>query len=100
MKSKKKIIFILTGAGVSRESGIKTFREKDGLWDNHKIEDICTIETFQKKPNYVNNFYNERRKSLFNPDDKGKHYPPYCLHHNPPRDRLGDDDLEHIGEFN
>lgn len=39
-------------------------------------------------------------KSLFNPDDKGKHYPPYCLHHDPPRDRLDDDDLEHIGEFN
>ena len=39
-------------------------------------------------------------KTLFNPDDKGKHYPPYCLHLDPPRDILDDDDLEHIGEFN
>ena len=60
----KKNIFILTGAGISKESGIQTFREKDGLWDNHRIEDVCTIEAFVKNPNYVNNFYNLRRKAL------------------------------------
>ena len=60
----KKNIFILTGAGISKESGIQTFREKDGLWDNHRIEDVCTVEAFLRNPNYVNNFYNLRRKTL------------------------------------
>ena len=54
-----KNIFVLTGAGISRESGIKTFREKDGLWDNYRIEDVCTTEAFQKNPDFVNNFYND-----------------------------------------
>ena len=60
----KKNLFILTGAGVSKESGIKTFREKDGLWENYKIEDVCTVEAFIKDPNLVNNFYNDRRSSI------------------------------------
>ncbi len=60
----KNNLFILTGAGVSKESGIKTFREKDGLWENYKIEDVCTVEAFIKDPNLVNNFYNERRTSI------------------------------------
>ena len=59
-----KNIFILTGAGISSESGIKTFREKDGLWDNYKIEEVCTPEAFQKNPDKVNNFYNERKISF------------------------------------
>ena len=58
----KKNIFILTGAGVSKESGIQTFREKDGLWDNFRIEDVCTIEAFIKNPQFVNDFYNQRKK--------------------------------------
>ena len=62
-----KNIFILSGAGISRESGIKTFREKDGLWDNHRIEDVCTVEAFQRNPDLVNNFYNERKKHLNDP---------------------------------
>ena len=57
-----KNIFVLTGAGISRESGIKTFREKDGLWDNYRIEDVCTTDAFFKNPDVVNNFYNERKK--------------------------------------
>ena len=64
MTIKNKNIFILTGAGISSESGIKTFREKDGLWDNHKIEEVCTPEAFQKNPDKVNNFYNERKISF------------------------------------
>jgi len=60
-----KNIFVLTGAGISRESGIKTFREKDGLWDNYRIEDVCTTDAFLKNPDYVNNFYNER-KEIYN----------------------------------
>ena len=60
---KTKNIFILTGAGISKESGIKTFREKNGLWDNHRIEDVCTVQAFFKKnPKFVNKFYNDRKK--------------------------------------
>ncbi len=66
----KKNVFILTGAGISKESGINTFREKDGLWDNYKIEDVCTVEAFKKNPELVNNFYNERKRNLSNPKIK------------------------------
>ena len=58
----KKNLFILTGAGVSKESGIQTFREKDGLWDNYKIEDVCTIEAFTKNPQFVNDFLQQKKK--------------------------------------
>ena len=59
-----KNIFILTGAGISKESGINTFRDKDGLWDNYKIEDVCTVDAFKRNPELVNNFYNERKKKM------------------------------------
>ena len=62
-----KNIFVLTGAGISKESGIETFREKDGLWENYKIEDVCTLDAFKKNPDFVNNFYNERKRKLENP---------------------------------
>ncbi len=57
-------IVILTGAGISAESGIKTFRAADGLWENHKIEEVATPQAFQKNPELVHDFYNERRKQL------------------------------------
>ncbi len=66
----KKNVFILTGAGISKESGINTFREKDGLWDNYKIEDVCTVEAFKKNPELVNSFYNERKRNLLDPKIK------------------------------
>lgn len=66
----QKNIFILTGAGISKESGINTFREKDGLWDNYRIEDVCTVNAFKKNPDLVNKFYNERKKKLENPKIK------------------------------
>ncbi len=65
-----KNIFILTGAGISKESGINTFRDKDGLWDNYKIEDVCTVDAFKRNPELVNNFYNERKKKNENPQIK------------------------------
>ena len=65
-----KNIFVLTGAGISSESGIKTFREKDGLWDNHRIEDVCTPEAFKRDPDKVNNFYNERKVVFSKPEIK------------------------------
>ena len=64
-----KNIFILTGAGISKESGINTFREEDGLWDNYKIEDVCT-PMLLKEIDLVNNFYNERKSQLESPQIK------------------------------
>jgi NAD-dependent deacetylase len=60
----KKRIVVLTGAGISAESGIKTFRDSDGLWENHRIEDVATPEAWQRNPELVLNFYNKRRKKL------------------------------------
>jgi len=57
-------ITVLTGAGISAESGVPTFRGKDGLWENHKVEELASIETFQKDPAQFWKFYNWRRKLL------------------------------------
>lgn len=60
-------IVILTGAGISAESGIKTFRAADGLWENHRVEDVATPEAFLRNPLLVQNFYNQRRQKLLTP---------------------------------
>ncbi|WP_019933649.1 Sir2 family NAD+-dependent deacetylase [Oceanimonas smirnovii] len=57
-------IVILTGAGISAESGIRTFRAADGLWDEHHIEDVATPEGYKRNPELVQTFYNERRALL------------------------------------
>ena len=57
-------ITVLTGAGISAESGLKTFRDSDGLWENHRIEDVATPEAWSRDPELVLNFYNERRKQV------------------------------------
>lgn len=57
-------IVVLTGAGVSAESGIKTFRDSNGLWENHRVEDVCTPEAFARNPELVQRFYNARRRQL------------------------------------
>jgi NAD-dependent deacetylase len=59
----KKIV-VLTGAGVSAESGIKTFRDSDGLWEEYRIEDVATFEAWVKNSDMVLEFYNQRRKQL------------------------------------
>ena len=60
----KKTLVVLTGAGISAESGIKTFRDSDGLWENHSIEDVATLTGWVKDPILVQNFYNLRRAQL------------------------------------
>lgn len=55
-------IFILSGAGLSAESGLRTFRAADGLWEDHRVEDVATPEAFQRDPDLVQRFYNERRR--------------------------------------
>ena len=61
MKTRQKIV-VLSGAGISAESGIPTFRASDGLWENHRIEDVATPEGWQKNQALVQDFYNQRRK--------------------------------------
>lgn len=62
--SKYQNIVILTGAGISAESGLATFRASNGLWNNHPVEDVATIEAFERNPAYVHEFYNELKKEL------------------------------------
>lgn len=61
-------IVILTGAGISRESGLDTFRDADGIWARVRIEDVATPEAFARDPAGVHAFYNERRRGLASPD--------------------------------
>ena len=63
MKYSKKIV-ALTGAGISAESGITTFRDSDGLWEQHYIMDVASIEGWHKNPQLMLQFYNDRRKQL------------------------------------
>jgi len=60
----KKHIVVLSGAGISAESGLKTFRDSDGLWMGHNIEDVATPRAFKKNPQLVLDFYNMRRKDV------------------------------------
>ena len=59
-----KRIFVLTGAGVSAESGLRTFRDSDGLWEGHRVEDVATPEAYARDPELVQDFYNQRRAQL------------------------------------
>ena len=61
--SKKKLV-ILSGAGISAESGLRTFRDSDGLWEGYNVEDVATPEAWKKDPQLVLNFYNERRRNV------------------------------------
>ncbi|MEP5253844.1 MAG: NAD-dependent deacylase [Winogradskyella arenosi] len=60
----KQHIVVLTGAGISAESGIKTFRDADGLWEGHDVMEVATPEGFKKNPELVLDFYNQRRRQL------------------------------------
>jgi NAD-dependent deacetylase len=57
-------IVVLTGAGISAESGLATFRDPDGLWEGHRVEDVCTPQAFRRNPALVQRFYDERRAAL------------------------------------
>ncbi len=60
----KQKLIILTGAGISAESGLKTFRDSDGLWNGHRVEDVATPHAFHRNPAMVLDFYNQRRKDI------------------------------------
>lgn len=63
---KKPILVISTGAGISAESGIKTFRDADGLWENYPVMEVASADGFRRNPELIHQFYNERRKQLVN----------------------------------
>ena len=68
-----KNLVILTGAGMSAESGISTFRDSDGLWNNYRVEDVATPEGFAANPQLVLDFYNHRRKELLKSEPNDGH---------------------------
>ena len=69
-----KNIVVFSGAGISAESGLGTFRDSGGLWDNYKIEDVATPDAFKKNPELVLEFYNIRRRQLLNSSPNNAHY--------------------------
>jgi NAD-dependent deacetylase len=69
----KKKIVVSTGAGMSAESGIKTFRDADGLWENYPVMDVASADGFRRDPDLVHHFYNERRHQLVNASPNDGH---------------------------
>lgn len=69
----KKIV-VITGAGISAESGLQTFRDSGGLWEGHNVYDVATPEAWNRNPDLVQNFYNERRKSVLEAEPNAAHY--------------------------
>lgn len=70
----KKHIVVLTGAGISAESGIKTFRDADGLWEGHDVMEVATPQGFAANPELVLDFYNQRRRQLFEVNPNAAHF--------------------------
>lgn len=68
-----KRLVVLTGAGISAESGLQTFRGSDGLWEGYAIEDVATPEAWERNPVLVQRFYNERRKSVMDAQPNAGH---------------------------
>jgi NAD-dependent deacetylase len=74
MKGNIENIVILTGAGISAESGLQTFRGADGLWCGHRIEEVATPEGFERNPALVHEFYNLRRRQLAEVEPNAAHH--------------------------
>jgi NAD-dependent deacetylase len=70
----KKKLVVLSGAGVSQESGLKTFRDMDGLWENYVVEDVASIDGWHRNRELVMEFYNQRRKQLLEVTPNAGHY--------------------------
>ena len=69
-----KNLVVFTGAGISAESGLGTFRDSGGLWENYKIEEVATLEAFVKNPELVLDFYNLRRRQMIKSKPNDAHY--------------------------
>lgn len=73
MSNRKKIV-VLTGAGISAESGLKTFRDSDGLWEGYDVREVATPRAWKKNPGLVLEFYNQRRKSALEAEPNAAHF--------------------------
>ena len=73
MALREKKVVVLTGAGISAESGVKTFRDNDGLWENHRLEDVATPEAWNRDPSLVWKFYQARRNQLLEVEPNPAH---------------------------
>jgi NAD-dependent deacetylase len=71
--AKNKLV-VLTGAGISAESGLRTFRDSDGLWEGYEVTDVATPRAWRKNPQLVLDFYNERRKNVANAQPNAAHF--------------------------
>jgi NAD-dependent deacetylase len=71
--NRKKLV-VLTGAGISAESGLKTFRDSDGLWEGYEIEEVATPRGWKKNPQLVLDFYNQRRKNVLDAQPNAAHF--------------------------
>src|SRR5262245_37283793 len=79
-------IVVLTGAGISAESGVPTFRDADGLWEGHRVEDVATPEAFDYQPAVVHRFYDARRAAIAGVEPNAAHQALARL-----EEQLGDD---------
>ncbi len=70
----KKNLVVLTGAGISAESGISTFRDANGLWENHDIMEVASLDGYHRNPELVQEFYNQRRRQLHEVEPNAAHY--------------------------
>ncbi len=73
MPTKPRLV-VLTGAGISAESGLQTFRDADGLWEGYNIEEVATPQAWKKNPELVLDFYNFRRKKVLEAGPYVAHY--------------------------
>ena len=73
-ESKKKKIVVLTGAGISAESGLRTFRDSDGLWEGYEVTEVATPRGWRKNPSLVLDFYNMRRRDVANAEPNAAHF--------------------------
>src|SRR6201995_1223633 len=71
--NKKKKLVVLTGAGISAESGLRTFRDSDGLWEGYEVTEVATPRAWKKNPQLVLDFYNMRRKNVLDAKPNGAH---------------------------
>ncbi len=79
-------VVVLTGAGISAESGVPTFRDADGLWEGHRVEDVATPEAYERQPSVVHGFYDARRAALAGVEPNPAHHALARL-----EEALGDD---------
>jgi NAD-dependent deacetylase len=75
-------LVVLTGAGISAESGLRTFRDSDGLWEGYNIEDVATPEAWERDPELVQQFYNERRRQVVAAEPNAAHFALAALERN------------------